>query len=314
MAVSSQLSKTWHQDFTTYWSQLYTLYSREIFWHDQLCDRGYYGYPDPKYNGGSTELNPDLTAFHHDGDSQHFSIQCFEDLKDQDGGYVSDKEDTVTSKIESLAKFHDIPSGEVSNWLELRDHEFEPEFQEVIILVPKSLYDVYNLEIESVASDEDLIIWTIKPNGASIVQKVFGDHSNRRLENAVSKGLKTYPNANDLLQYSRKTDTDYLKFEFVHKLVNHCARENKREFTFEEIDDIMTESQPPILGHLQREVREEEFWRNFLYSMLQRFKIIEQSEGENKYRWKRKKFLNEPRYQRRILEDVRSELGIGENA
>lgn len=314
MAVSTKLNQTWHQDFTTYWSQLYTLYSREIFWQDQLCDLGYYGYPDPKYEQEDKEFNPDLTGFHQDGDSHHIAIECFENVKNQDGEYTVGHEDTVQSELESLAELHEIPSEEVSKWLQLRDHDFEPSYQEVITLIPDSLYDIYQSEIDSVAQNEDLIIWTIKPNGTSLIKKESGDHSNRRLEKAVSGGLTTYPSANDLLQFSRKTDTDFLKFEFVHRLVNHCARENKREFAFDEVDEIMTDSQPPILGHLQREVREEEFWQDFLYSMLKRFAIIEQSEVEDSYRWKMQKFLNEPRYQRRILEEVRSELGIGENA
>lgn len=312
MAVSTQLDKTWHQDFTTYWSQLYTLYSREIYWHDQLCDLGYFGYPDPKYENGDEEFNPDLTAFHQDGDSQHIAIQCFESLKDQDGNYLAGQEDTVKSEIESLSDFHQIPSNEVSDWLELREHEFEPQLQEVIVVLPASFYEIYSSEIQTIASKNDLIIWSIKPNGTSVIQKEYGTHSNHRLENAISDGLKTYPSANDLLQFSRKTDTDFLKFEFIHKLVNHCARENKREFTFEEVDEIMTDSQPPLLGHLQRDIREEEFWKDFLYSMLSRFKMIEQSEIENTYRWEKVKFLNEPRYQKRIIEEVRSELGIGE--
>lgn len=314
MAISIQQAPTWHQDFTIYWSQLYTLYSREIFWKDQLCDIGYFGYPDPQYEINGNEFTPDLTAFHQDGDSHHVSIECFEEIKDKDGEYTAGHNETVVSTIQSLSKYHNITSKEVSNWLSLRDHEFEPSHQEIVVLIPASFYSIYNSTIDRVASEEDLIIWTIKPNGSSLIQKEHGKHSNRRLEDRISDGLKTYPSANDLLQFSRKTDTDHLKFQFVHKLVNHCSRENKLEFSFEEIDEIMTDSQPPILGHLPRDTREKDFWRKFLFSMLERFEIIEKGDRENTYRWKRKKFLNEPRYQSKILEDVRSELEIGENA
>lgn len=314
MAVSIQQASTWHQDFTVYWSQLYTLYSREIFWQDQLCDVGYFGYPDPQYEVNDEEFTPDLTAFHQDGDSHHIAIRCFEELKDQDGEYAAGHEEAVVSEIRSLSEYHNIPSEEVSDWLTLRDHDFEPSHQEVITLLPSSLYSVYSSEIDAAAEDEDLIIWSIKPNGSSLIQKEYGEHSNRRLETRISNGLKTYPSANDLLQFSRKTDTNYLKFQFVHKLINHCARENQLEFAFNEVDQIMTDSQPPILGHLPRDTREKDFWQKFLFSMLRRFKIIEKGTRENTYRWKKKKFLNEPRYQSKILEEVRSELGIGENA
>jgi hypothetical protein len=314
MAASSLDGGTWHKDFTIYWSQLYTLYAHEIFWRDQLCDQGYNGYPDPQYEIDGQDLNPDLTAFHEEGDAHHVAIRCFDDLKNGDGSFSKGHTDSVTAEIESLSKYHDIPSEKVSEWLALREHDFEPNNQEVVALVPNALYTEYATDINSAASANSIIVWTIRPNGSSVIKKQHGSHSNRRLERAITNGLKTYPSANDLLQFSRRTDTEFLKFAFVRKLVNHCARENKLEFTFEEVDIIMTESKPPVLGHLRREVREEEFWREFLYSMLTRFKIIEKANEESTYRWKRKKFLTEPRYQSRILENVREELDIGENA
>ncbi|WP_415382956.1 hypothetical protein [Halosimplex sp. TS25] len=314
MAVSNYDGNSWHQEFTIYWSQLYALYAHEIIWQDQLCDHGYRGYPDPQYETDDGELNPDLTGFHEEGDAHHIAIRCFEDIKDGGNKYVEGHEDSVTDEIESLSKYHDIASEEVSDWLSFRDHDFEPNNQEVVALIPRALYAKYSSVIDSAASENDIIVWTIRPNGSSIIEKQCGNHSNRRLERAVSDELKTYPNATDLLQFSRRTDTEFLKFVFVRKLVNHCSRENKLEFTFDEVDTIMTESQPPVLGHLRRETREEEFWRDFLYSMLRRFKIIEKGNDESTYRWKRKNFINEPRYQSRILENVREDLGIGENA
>jgi len=314
MAVTPKNPSSWQNDFTIYWSQLYTLYAREIFWHDQLCDNGYTGFPDPQYGIDELAREPDLTAFHEEGDTQHIGIRCFEQLKTTEGDFKGDSLDYVREAIEQVSKFNSIPKSEVSDWLDVRGIDFEPTNQESVALIPKELYELYEEDIEEISSSENVLIWTIEPNGSSTIKKRRGSHSNRRLESAISSGMETYPNADDLLRFSRRTNTDYLKFAFVHKLVNHCARENKLEFSFEDIDEIMTESQPPILGHLPRETRENDFWRDFLYSMLTRFDLIDQSDQENMYVWNKRKFLTEPRYQSRILEKVRNQLDIGEKA
>jgi len=313
MATTSRPGPGLVDDFTSYWSQLYTLYAEEILWGDKLCDEGYHGYPEPRYGVDEIDTEPDLFGYHEDGDAHHISVESFSGLK-ENGDYREDRQDAIQSKMASVSGFEDIPSEDVANWLSTTwGVDFEPNHQEAVILVPHKLYELYESVFEDCVHETGTIVWVIEPGQPSTVSKEAGSHSNRRLENAISSSLSLYPNANDLLQFSRKTQPKYLKFAFVRKLVSYCTRETTREFDFEEVDDIMINSQPPILGHLPRTTREDH-WQDYLYSMLRRFELLEMADAENRYRWKKKSFLNEPRYQSRILENVRNELGIGERA
>jgi len=101
-----------------------------------------------------------------------------------------------------------------------------------------------------------------------------------------------------------------MKFEFIQRLLKKCTRNQQLEFSFEEIDSIMVDNEPSFLGHLPSTERED-FWKQFTYSLMERFELVE-GIGDNRYRWKKSKFLKEPRLRRRILSNVKDDLGLGE--
>lgn len=308
MAISTYQEISWGNPESFYLSQVWSLYCRQIDWTWQLCNLGYYGLADPMF--GSKNPNPDILAFHPDmGDVQHIHITGFEDYEFGDN-IEADKEQ-ISSEFSDCSESNSVTNEIVSEYLSSRNHEFSPSIQEVVCVVPKSVYDQYETHVKREANDKDLIIWLIDSNGKTLVWKEEGNHSNLALDEEISSRLKAYPSSNDVLQYSRSTNQNRLEYEFIARMVRHCGRMGIREISFSEVDEIMVSTSPPILGHIPKEDREEEFWANFLYNMLNTYDLLEQSESESDtYIWKGQKFVNEPRYRHRILKDVGDELDI----
>ena len=301
MATSSHQELAWEDDHTHYLSQLYTLYCHEISWRNQLCEFGYHGYPDPRFENNGNVYMPDFLAVGNDGDVQHFSVLSFSDLDRSD-------DQVVTDEITSATEYEDISDNMVQEYLtpfdisvNIRSHH------EIVILMSENTYDEYSSVVKSTIESNNLILWLISSNGSEKIWKEIGDHSNLDLDSQIQKHVETYPAGGDLLQFSRNTDRSVLQYEFVQRLVKHCSRERQRTFKFSEIDDVMTSVRPPILGHLPSAEREE-YWKDFLYNLLNNLELVVQTESPNEYKWKRKKFQSEPRYRRKILEKVKEEL------
>lgn len=308
MAVTSYPSVTWGDDHTYYLSQLYTLYCKQINWGDQLCDSGYEGYPDPKFEDGSTEFKPDLFAYGENGDVQHFAVVPFLDINKASA--KSPKEEQIEEKIEELEKYQNITNQMVLDYLEpwgeqpdLRDNH------EIVILIREDFYQDHQTTINSKLAESDITLWLTSKNGSEKIWLEKGSHTNMGLEAMMEGKIEAYPGGNDLLQFSRGTDRKYLIYEFVQRLVKFCSRERQRAFHFSEIDDIMTEQRPRMLWQLSTPEREE-YWKDFIYSLLNTHSVIEQTENQNEYRWKKQKFQSEPRYRKKILKELREDLGI----
>ncbi|WP_178915171.1 hypothetical protein [Natronomonas gomsonensis] len=302
MAVSDYQVHSWKDDYTIYLSQLYTLYSPNISLRNQLCDRGYVGYPDPKYEGRDGTFMPDILSFSDQGDVQHIEIVCQELNK-------SDSPDEVRERIGEIAKYDEISDEMVTDYLNKRNHpDFSPVSHELVAVIPDELIQEHQAAVIDAAAARDIIVWALKPNGAVSISKEQGEHNNMTLEKAVGSGLQTSPHGNDLLQFTRKTDSNLIKFEFTQRLLSYCAKERKREFTFDEVDEVMIDQRPPMLWQLTEEEREGH-WRDCLYAMLERFNVIEQTESST-YRWRKKKLLKEPRHQNRVIDSVAEKLGL----
>jgi len=308
MAVSSYPTVSRDTGHAYYLSQLYTLYCEKISWREQLCDTGYYGFPDPRFENGNEEYTPDLFAFGKDGDVQHFSVELFPELdtiseEDQRADYIADT-------LRSLDRFRNIENDMIRDYLgpwscdpSLRDDH------EIVALLPEDTYSAYTSTIKEVVDEKDLIIWTFLSNGSESIRLQEGSHSNLDLMTRVENSLQPYPEGADLLRFSRKTDRKYLLYEFVQRLVKYCSRERQRSFTFAEVDDVMTEMRPRMLWQLSREERED-YWKDFIYSLLNTHEVIEQTSNQNEYRWVRVKFQTEPRYRSKILTELKEDLGI----
>jgi len=301
MAVSAYQDLSWRDSSTIYLSHLYTLYKQDVFTpSSQLCDVGYIGYPDPIYRGAEKDYKPDFLAYSDDErDAQHIVVKEFSSSKDPD---------IVDSELKEVTKYKKIEPEMVDEFLGLRSISFEPEHQELVVLVPKEDFDRFEATIVDGAEEYGLNVWLIETNGNAEIWKEAGEHINPVLDAEIEQTYTTYQNGNDIIRFTRSSDRDRLKFEFTQRLLKKCARNQQRKFSFEEIDRIMIDNDPIFLGHLAVTERKD-FWKQFMHSLINRFELVD-GIGDNTYRWNKKKFLKEPRLRRRILSDVKEDLGL----
>lgn len=304
MAVSTHIEIGWRDIHTVYMSHLYTLYKQNIMTTTpQLCDIGYTAYPDPIYTQGSAEHKPDFIAFSESyGDVQHISVCDF------DGVDPDQIEIEVEKKLTAISDFNQITDQMVSEYLDLRNIDFSPSLHELVALIPAGIYDSHSTIIDEIANDENLIIWVIETNGSASIWKTFGGHQNLDLDTEIESTYQSYRNGTDLLRYTRGSNEDRLKFEFTQRLVKHCAREGDRGFHINDVDAVMVENEPPVLGHLTPEERER-YWRRCMHSLINRFEMVD-STGRGNYEWTKKQFVKETRYRQQILDKMKMKLGL----
>jgi hypothetical protein len=309
MATSVSRHRAWGDKHTLYLNNLYALYHKQVSWAQQFCDIGYQGFPDPKYETKNKEYTPDFLSVGKQGDIQHIDVKGFENIEDHFDGREDDIKDKIRNSLSDLAKYRGITDTMVSEYLLEKGVRTEPTAHEIVALLPYKIYDKYKPTVEDIIRTEDLILWVIDINGGSGLWKVIGNHNSTNLNDHLEEKIETYPAANDLIQFTRDTETAIKKYKFAEKLVKYCAREQTRTFNFDQIDAIMTEIRPPLLEHLPEQERAD-IWRTYTYTMLHNLEVIEHGEAENQYIWKKKRFLREPRDRNRILEAVKDELGV----
>jgi len=310
MAVSSQLSHPERDNHRVYLNQLYSLYYQGISWGDQLCDIGYTGYPDPIFEDGDTSYTPDFLSVGPNGDVQHIDVKGFEHIEQHFGGDEPKIKSKMKDIVSDLTRYRDIDDRMVLDYLNKQNRSMNITTHEIVALIPYQIYDDYKRCIESVVHDNNLILWLIKPNESCSVWKAIGKHSSDDLDRHVNGPMEVYPDGTDLIRFTRDTRTALKKFEFVKKLLNYCCRENKREFRFDAIDEVMVGTRPAMLEHLPKPERTEE-WRRYMHTLLNRLDLVKHSDSvENSYIWKKKRFIRDSRDRGQILKNVRSELEI----
>lgn len=303
MSLSRYSDLSWDDQHTECLSKLYSLYCDGIFWSDQLLDIGYRGYPDPNYDLDGTVSPPDFIAYNKDGDVQHVSI--IDDLSPTD-----DMENLIETRLSEIEGYRAITEDMINKFLSLRNKSVSVSHQEIVALVPNQSYEEYEQKFNTLSDKLEVILWVIKEDGNPVIEKTVGEHANIELNRQLESGVDVYPNSDDLLYFSRNTDSSLLEFEFIQRLLTYCARETKRTFEFDEIDDIMVDTRPPMLGHIPSEERIEK-WKNFIYRLLNIHELLDQK-GSDRYQWKQKRFISEPRDRKRILSNLKEELSPGE--
>jgi len=161
MAVSSYQELSWRDPSTVYLSHLYTLYKQDVFTQNQqLCDVGYTGYPDPIYRGEDRDYKPDFLAYSEEqADAQHIAIREFPSDTDPS---------TVHAELGEVTQYEEIEPGMVDEFLGLRSLSFEPDYQELVVLIPKEDFDRFDSAITDAAEEYGLNIWLIKTNGSAV--------------------------------------------------------------------------------------------------------------------------------------------------
>lgn len=303
--MSAELSRIYDykDDTAFYLSQLYTLYSPQIVWPDQLKDLGYKAFPDPKFEGDDQVYKPDMVAYSDYGDVQYIDV-----LHIGDKSQIDDIEARISSDMAQMEAYSSISDEMLNEYLSHHGEEVDPQINELVALVTEELYSDYRETIKRESSNSDIIVWEIKSGDFSEIVKREGKHANLDLDDAIDQGATPYPNSSEVLLVTRDTDISVIKYEFSRQLITYCARENKQEFEFSEVDEMLIQKEPPILWQLTEHERRG-YWQQCLHTLLNRFSLIEQS-GRNTYRWKPKAFINEPRHQKSIIDDIREGLGL----
>jgi len=153
-----------------------------------------------------------------------------------------------------------------------------------------------------------LIIWTFNLESDPILlKKVFGNHNQQALEEAV-QGLILTPHLETLVRYFRNSNLKDIKRCFSMYLMHSCLQDQEIVFAFDDIDTIMVDSRPPLLGHLSKRERED-FWRRCLRFLVDVAKVVKPNKkGPNYYTW-RTGIFRSPYYRERTLEKIEETLG-----
>ncbi|MFD1641803.1 hypothetical protein [Halohasta litorea] len=304
MSLSSYYDLSWNDSHTQCLSRLYSLYFDEIFWEDQLLDIGYNGHPDPTYDLDAGVSQPDFIAYNTDGDVQHISII------DIDATPPENEKELIESELSQLEKYEEISEEMINKFLSLRNKSLSVNHQETVALVTDKTYNNHRDKFKSVVQELGIILWSIKEQDTPLIKKVSGEHASIELNRMLNSGVNVFPDGDDLLYFSRNTDSSLIEFEFIQRLLTYCSRETKREFTFDEVDEIMIRTRPPMLRHIPQNERIE-YWKEYVYRLLNDHQLLEQT-GSDRYQWKKKRFTSEPRDRKRILSKIKDKLRPGE--
>ena len=300
-------------------SKLTALYRVDMSGIGNLSDIGYQGFPDPIFVDDSIgTYTPDFLAVGKSGDAQIIDVKGFENIEDH-LDTRTEVEDKIESTVEELERYDDITTAMVVEYLDLHDIDFEPDFHELVVLLPHEVYSEYSTAVMNGAESADLNVWVLEDNGAEYLWLANGEHDNPELNDGIERGsgrgLQVPYSGRDLIPFARDTDRDIVRFRFVANLMAYCAHEGKQKFTFNEIDDILVnEQQPRMFTHLARKERED-IWIDCIHAMLDRFGIISQLPAvEETYEWEKTRFLSQPKDRFKILQDVGEDLGVFEVA
>lgn len=298
-------------------SKLTALYRVDMSGTGNLSDIGYRGYPDPKFENNSIgTYTPDFLAVGQDGDAQIIDVKGFENIEDHFENRT-EVEEKIESTVEELERYEEIAPEMVSEYLDLQDVDFEPDFHELVVLLPHDVYSEYGTAVENGAESAGLNVWVLEDNGAEYLWLAYGEHNNTELNEGIQRGsgrgVQVPYSGKDLIPFARDTDRDIVRFRFVANLMAYCAHEGKLKFTFSEIDEILVnEQQPRMFAHLPQSERED-IWIDCIHAMIDRFEIISQIPAvEETYEWEKTRFLSQPRDRFKILQDVGQDLGVFE--
>lgn len=305
----------WGDPHTYILNKLYTLYRPEMSITGNLADLGYEGFPDPKFEkSDGNPLTPDFLSIGARGDAQIIDVKGFENIEE----YTESQEEAknkISTTIESLQKYQEVTNEMVADYLDRWDITAKPDYHELVVLVPSKLYEDYTNTINTVSSSEGICVWVLDANSTEHIWLAQGPHRNHELHQELQlndgTGITVYQGGKDLIQFTRDTDRDIVKFYFVANMTTYCAHEGKQTFAFDEIDQILTKEQkPPMFGHLPPGEREN-IWIDCMNSMLDRFGLVSRRDTvRDEYKWEKTRFLDQPRDRFKILEDVGNDLGV----
>lgn len=283
-----------------------------------LQDEGYKGFVDPSFStDGSDEINSDFLSIGVD-DAQHFKIVGAKSTVDASPEIV-EREEELESQLDDVLVLHDVTTEMVDEFLSVKSTTTSPTIQEPVAIFPRRAYDLHESTITDYCSENDIIGWTIDIGHNESVCKVIGTHSVPTMDEVLSgrggqQGIRLHDIDCSLCPVVRNSDMRLIKFRFVSRLISYAYRQQSTQIPYSKIDEIMLDGRPPILGQLSEESRDS-YWQQCMLTLRNTLNLVEESqEGINTFKWKKERFLYDKSTRSSLIEDVREDLGLGEEA
>ncbi|MGD2249811.1 MAG: hypothetical protein PVF58_15490 [Candidatus Methanofastidiosia archaeon] len=279
---------------------VYSLYYRPFRQYAPLATIGYWGNPDPRFGA----ITPDFISCGVEGDVQIIDIKSF--YRDDTGEFEYICEDVVQKLEKTYKKYSAIELLNVKPYLKIHKANREPKAIEVVFVLLNEVFEECFSSKTEVSGN--YIIWVFDfKNDSPILKKVLGNHKQQDLEKTVQK-IFFKPDLHMLIRYFRNSSLKNIKLCFSQYLMHSCLQDQKIDFAFDEIDDIMVTSQLPLLGHLSKKERGD-FWRSCLRFLVDVAKVVKPSKkGPSHYTWEAK-ILRSPYYREQTLEKIKEKLG-----
>lgn len=284
-------------------NRLKALYVPSTTFGPNLESIGYTGYIDPYYD----ETVTDFVAIGDSGDVQQFRLIG-----------MSESADSIEEDISKFAQ-KDIPLSDVQSFLECQNVAITPNSQQKVALLPQDLYQSYEAKLDSLLSENQLIGWVVDISENSEIRLAMGDHSQDALNEQLDpdeQGPILLRDVNcDFCSVSRASAQEVRLFRFAERLISYCYNRQKESVSLHAIDDIMVvNGNSNVLGHLSEKERKE-IWNRCMWHMSHSFNLMRKSSDSlHQYEWKRPRFLSYAGDRSKILDVVREELGVGEEA
>lgn len=291
----------------------YSLYLNKFRSHALIANLGYFGSPDPtleiQKGTGTKTVTPDFIA------TDKKEIVQILDIKGFEGMIEWSNDDDITSKIEEefqkISEYKNISPASTKSYFSKHRIHLDSNTLELIVVMEFGLYSRYFDAINKAAKKHGVIVWSIDITQKRL-RKHAGNHLDKKLDSIFDPDvvLSIYPWFQPLVLFTRQTNI-YLKiFYFTSNLISALVQDSKSTIRFEEIDKIMTDSDPPKFAHLIPEEREQQ-WKALLYETRKHTKILKQSTiGPDIYELENAAILESPYSQHKLLDDLAKELRI----
>jgi hypothetical protein len=270
---------------------------------------GYFGRPDPALlDSSAKKLTPDFISYGVQGDVQILDVKSFDKLDDLPT--PEERVGKIEERISELERYHDIDGSSVVDYFS-KFHVLVRDRQELIVVVPETIYATYKDVVEEASKRCSAILWKIDVDTRKLI-KISGTHIANRLEQLMNGGINLYPTFPDLIFFTRDSRKERVLIQFIEHLVSCLVNEHRIEFSFDEVDGIVTDSKrsrPPIFEHLPVEERKES-WRYYLQRCIDLGVIVGSRSRPNSYVLAKPTVLEIPYARNRILDEVRKKLRL----
>ena len=248
-------------------NRTYSLYLNKFRSHALIANLGYFGSPDPTLKipkgTGTKDVTPDFIA------TDKKEIVQILDIKGFDGMVEWSNDDDITSKIEKeflkCSEYRNITLASIKSYFSKHNIVLNSITLELIVVVDFEFYSRYSDVINKAAEKHGVIVWSLDLTQKRL-RKHFGHHLDKNLEHLFDPDviLSIYSWFQPLVLFTRQTKMEVKIFYFTSNLISALVQDSKSTIRFDEIDKIMTDSDPPKFAHLIPEEREQQ-WKALLY-------------------------------------------------